>query len=276
MQSSPLPLALLIVAIATPFTLAAEPAALPEPGPEDGGLRMRLIITPRTAAKAGVKADGFKVRVDLVNTTDRAITLRANWDWEDRGDLKDYIDAATSIETEPAIRPWMGGVMAGRRKSPQPQHVIKPGQVLTVRWETKDRRLKNRVTNPNDVQNPELRQPGLYAVRARLNVITDAGTFALRSNEQLVPVGGSRSIPKSTFGQLWHVNGENMTAMISLGALQKIKIGDRFEYFTKRENGVVTITSVSPGHAYGRLEMKHSRDGSPPARGMAVSLVKEK
>jgi len=40
---------------------AAEPAALPEPGPEDGGLRMRLVVVPRTDASN----EGYDARVDL-------------------------------------------------------------------------------------------------------------------------------------------------------------------------------------------------------------------
>ena len=80
--------------------LRAEIAALPEPGPEDGGLRMRLVVVPRTDAGK----DGYDVRMDLLNTSERAITLRAGWESEEGGDLKDYIEAATSIECVPAVR----------------------------------------------------------------------------------------------------------------------------------------------------------------------------
>ena len=82
---------------------AAETAALPEPGPEDGGLSMRFVVAPRADTSEG----GYGVRVDLVNASERAITLRAAWTRDDAGDLKDYIDAATSIECVPALRRWM-------------------------------------------------------------------------------------------------------------------------------------------------------------------------
>ena len=106
MKTRNLILALLI--LVTPYLRAAETAALPEPGPEDGGLRMRLAVTPRT----DTTNDGYEVRVDLLNVSDRAITLRAGWTRDDAGDLKDYIDAATSMECVPAVRRWMGGVQA--------------------------------------------------------------------------------------------------------------------------------------------------------------------
>jgi hypothetical protein len=83
----------------------------------------------------------------------------------------------------------MGGVTVGQRKSPQPEQVLKPGETLSVRWRTEGRHLKNRVTNPNEVQNPEFPFPGLYSVHATVHVITSERTVPLRSNEQLVSVG---------------------------------------------------------------------------------------
>ena len=160
------------------------------------------------APRAERGKEGYEVRVDLLNTSERAITLRAGWRNDDAGDLKDYIDAATSIECVPPVRRWMGGVIVGRRKSPQPEQVLEKGAVLSVRWQTQGRHLKNRVTNPNEVQNPEFPFPGLYSVHATLNVITSERTVPLRSNEQLVSVGGSRALPKSTLGQLAQVEAD--------------------------------------------------------------------
>jgi hypothetical protein len=251
---------------------AAEPAALPEPGPENGGLRMRLLVAPRS----DVSKEGFDVRVDLLNTTDRDITLHGKWDHEEAGDVKDYIDAAASIECVPPVLRWMGGVQAGQRKSPQPEHVLKPGAVLSVRWQTEGRRLKNRVTNPNDVQNPEFPFPGLYSVHATLHAITGAGTVALRSNEQLVSVGGSRAMPKSTLGRLLHVDAEAKTAVLSLGALDKVEIGDQFEYLSKRGRAKLTITKVMPSHSVGTLETLFPANAPPLPPGTEVSLILKK
>ena len=263
-------LALLILVI--PHLGAAESAALPEPGPEDGGLRMRLVVVPR----ADTGKEGYDVRVDLINTSERAITLRAGWTSDDAGDLKDYIDAATSVECVPPVRRWMGGVQERHRKSPQPEHVLMQGAVLSVRWQTEGRHLKNRVTNPNEVQNPEFPFPGLYSVHGTLNVLTSAGTFALRSNEQLVTVGGSRALPKSTVGQLWQVDADAKTAVLGLGSLQKVEVGDQFEHLSKGDYWKLTIIQVEPTHSIGNLESQSPARLTPPLRGVEVTLIQKR
>lgn len=251
---------------------AAETAALPEPGPEDGGLRMRLVVTPRT----GADREGFEVRVDVLNISERVITLRAGWENDDAGDVKDYLDAATSIECVPAVRRWMGQIHQGRRTSPQPEQVLKPGAALSVRWQTEGRHLKNRVTNLIEVQNPEFPFSGLYSVHASLNVITSERTVLLRSNEQLVSVGGSRVMPKSSLGQLVQVEPDGKTAMLNLGSRQKIEVGDQFEYHSMREQGKLTVTMVKPDFSIGNLEVLFPANGTPPLRGTEVTFKQKK
>src|SRR5437763_11871212 len=123
---------LTLIILVAPLMRAAETSALPEPGPEDGGLRMRLVVVPRIETHK----EGYDVRVDLLNTSERAITLRAGWEHDEEGDVKDYINAATSIECVPAVRRWVGGVRQGHRKSPQPEQLIEKGAVLSLRWQT--------------------------------------------------------------------------------------------------------------------------------------------
>src|SRR5205809_419914 len=82
--------------------------------------------------------------------------------------------AAAGIESGRPVAPWIGGVQQGRRTSPQPEHVLEPGEVLTVDWQTEGPRLKNRVTDPIEVQNPRFPFPGLYSVHATVDVITAA------------------------------------------------------------------------------------------------------
>ncbi len=238
-------------------------AALPEPGPEAGGLRLRLVIAPRIEAGQ----EGYAVRVEAVNVAKRAITLRAGW-WHEteQGDVKDYIEAATSIESYPAIAPWVGQVMAGHRQSPQPEQVLKAGEMLSVRWQTSGRRLKNRVTDPNAVQNPEFAAPGLYSVHAMVTILTGDGAVLLRSNEQLVSFGGSRENPKHTFGKLWRADENTKTAMLGLGSLHKIERGDQFLIRTGMlDFWKLTITEVSPESSTGRLEPEPWRGRERPA-----------
>jgi hypothetical protein len=226
---------------------------LPEPGPENGGLRLRLIATPR----ADAAREGYDAKIDLLNVSDHPITLKAQWRSEsDAGDVKDYLAAATSIECVPAVAPWVGGVAEGQRTSPQPEYVLKPGETLSANWQTDGRHLKNRVTNPNDVQNPHFPFDGLYAVHATIDVITANATVRLRSNEQLVSVGGSHAMPKYTLGRLWNVDPEKKTAVLSLGSLQKIAVGDQFEIgHPKGEHWKLTITRVEPTISFGELEV---------------------
>ena len=266
-----LPLLTLLVAVALPLR-AAEVVTLPEPGPEDGGLRMRLRVVPRT----DIVEDGYEVRVDLINVSDRAIALRAGWTSEDAGDLKDYLDAATSIECVPAVQRWSGGVIRGQRRSPQPEQVLERGASLSVQWRTQDRHLKNRVTNPNEVQNPEFPFPGLYSVHATLNVITTDRTVALRSNEQLVPVGGSRAMPKHTLGQVSPTGADGKTAMLDLGSQHKVEPGDRFEHLSKIAHWRLTVTDVKPGHSIGNLELVFPHTPIPAPSRMEVTLVRNK
>ena len=250
-----------------------EPAP-PEPGPENGGLRLRFSAKP----DPGPGAKGYHVRIDVLNVSARDILLRANWGYDEAEGVPDYLNAATSIECVPAVSPWIGGVRQGNRKEPQPEQLLKVGEKLSVSWITDRARLKNRVTNPNEVQNPTFPFPGLYSVHATLNVVTSDGTFALRSNEQLVPVGGSRIIPRYTMGQLSSVDGENKTATLGLGSLHQVSVGDQFEIGNpKSMHWKLTIIRVDPNWSFGNLELltksKHPPYSNPPTQGMSAVLV---
>ena len=213
----------LIAFSTTAFVSAAEP---PEPGPENGGLRMRLVVVPHVRAHF----ESYEVFLDVLNVTNRPITLRAGWsNDQEPGDVRDYLEASTSIETYPAIAPWMGQVRAAHRTVAQPETVLKAGEVLSLRWQTNGRHLKNRVTNPNEVQNPSFPLPGLYSVHATVAIITPERTVQLRSNEQLLPVGGSREMPKHSYGALLDASAERKTGTLNFGSLQRIERGDQFQ-----------------------------------------------
>jgi hypothetical protein len=240
--------------VVTMFALASATFAhlpLPEPGPENDGLRLRLVVTP--AATAG--KEGYDVRIEVLNVSTNDTTVTAAWmNEQDDGDLQDYLAAATSIESLPAIEPWIGQVMQGIRKTSQPEYGLKAGGVLSIAWHTDGRHLKNRVTDPNRVQNPEFAQPGLYAVHASLVVNTRERDVLLRSNEQLVPVGGSYAMPKHSFGMIHGVDKEARTATLNLGALHKIERGDQFRVGTRMDLWKLIITDVRPDFSIGRLE----------------------
>lgn len=231
---------------------AVQAAADPEPGPEDGGLRLRLVATPRTEENK----EGFDVRVDLVNVSQRTITVQTGWEDDATGSVNDYLEAATSIECVPALAPWMGGTQMRQagQNLPQATHVLKPGETLSASWQTSGRKLKNRVSKPTVVQNPTFPFPGLYSVHATVDVITSAGTVRLRSNEQLVPVGGSRAMPRHTYGPLLSINGEQKSATLGLGTLHKVAVGDEFVMPSKQGSWYVVITEVHNRYSEGTFK----------------------
>jgi len=93
-------------------------AALPDRGPENEGLRLRLVITPT----GGTGKEGYDVRIEVLNVSEQDLTLRAAWMYEnDDGDLQDYLAAAASIESYPTIEPLSN---AEGRPPPRPWIVL--------------------------------------------------------------------------------------------------------------------------------------------------------
>jgi hypothetical protein len=233
------------------------------------------------ASRTDAGKEGYDVRLDLLNDSRRPITLRAKWRHEhDAGDVKAYLEAATSIECVPEVKPWAGAVQQGGRVSPQPEQGLAPGETLSLRWQTEGRHLKNRVTDPNEVQDPTFPFPGLYSVHATLDVTSSEGTVRLRSNEQLVPVGGSRAMPKYTRGSLWNVDAEKKTALLGLGSLHQVRTGDQFEIgHPKGMHWKLIITEVMPRYSVGKLELltrsKHPPYSELPGSLMAATLVRQ-
>ena len=248
---------------------------LPEPGPEESGLRLRLLVNARST---GGK-EGYEVRVDLVNGSAQPVPLRAcHWRSERReGGFKEFVEAAVSIESYPEIEPWLGQVVAPLAGAiPEPEYTLKPGEALSVAWRTTGRHLKNKVTNPLEVQNPEFAQDGLHSIHATLVLVAGARPVRLRSNEQLIPIGGSRKMPKSTYGPLWNAGEPTRTAMLGLGSLHQVSVGDTFLI----RSGIIgltwtlTITNVEPDHSVGTLKPSQM-DPLPsfPWRGSHAALM---
>ena len=224
--------------------------SLVEPGPENGGLRMRLIVSPNAQGKAG-----YEVRLDLVNTTHTDIPLRAAWLYDrDDGDFNDFIATAVSIETVPEIEPWMGQIHAPQRTLPQPERTVKAGETLSVQWQTDGPRLKGKVTNPLDVQNPELRLPGLYSIHATLDLrTTDGRAISLRSNEAQLSVGGSIAMPKHGYGRLISTDKSRSTGVFNIGSAEQVAVGDKFEKHGMAGDWVFTVAKVEQHISFGDL-----------------------
>ena len=78
-------------------------------------------------------------------------------------------------------------------------------------------------------------------------------------------------MPKATYGQLWAVNREALTAVLGLGSLQKVAAGDVFEIGSpKGGHWKLTITHVEPRLSHGKLELltrsQYEPHHEPPVR----------
>jgi hypothetical protein len=82
-------------------------------------------------------------------------------------------------------------------------------------------------------------------------------------------------MPKSTLGELFQVEADGKTALVSLGSLQKIEPGDQFEYYSKREQGKLTVRTVKPSFSICSLQVLFPTN-STPLRGTQVTLVPKK
>ncbi len=272
---------LTLVVLPALVSLTAATSELPEPGPEAAGMRMRLAVTPHPESDK----EGYDLQVDLISVSQEPTLLRANeWrSWRHEGSFQEFLEPAVSIETDPAIERYVGQVarpLLGITAA-EPEYTLQPGETLSVKWHTMGRHLKNSVTNPFEVQNPELKEAGLYSVHASI-VLTVAGRpVRLRSNEQLVPTGGSRETPKHTYGPVVRADETTMTAMLGLGALDKISLGEQFVIRSGLKDVVwtLTITNVAPSFCFGTLEPPRVKVNPMPAfptRGAYAALIPKK
>ena len=244
--------------------VAAEPN-IPEPGPECGGLRLRLTVAPAP----NKEKDAFNVELDLINVTNHPIRLTARWENYETNDFADYLHAAFSVRTDPSIEPFTAQVIMGRREArktlvllgqtlspepPQPEKTLQPGESVTVKWKSSNGHLKNKVNNPHSDQNPRFPVDGLYSVHGTVLLQTDDGEHFLRSNDQIVAAGGSVALPKYTYGRLGECDSTNGWAELVLGRVNKVEVGDKFIVLSgNRQCWELTVTNVDTYLSKGTL-----------------------
>ncbi len=214
--------ALLVLSAASGY-LAGQ--ALPDPGPESGGLQMRLVVNTSRANGN----DSREISLELLNVTKEPLKLSAQWPYEkDKGDFAEYLKQAVNFIASPEIGPWEGQTMASDRKSPQPEYTLMPDAPLVIKWNTTGRVLKKVENFILDMRTQPLPTDGLYTVHAVVIIGVDGGTVTLSSNEQKVPVGGSTEPPKYSTGRIVRCDPETLIAAIDIGRLHKITPGDCF------------------------------------------------
>lgn len=257
------------LAVNTPLGLAqGEKAA--EPGPQNGGLRLRLTLT------RAVKSAEWEVRMDLINDSQQSIALQTAWESSEPGDVKDYLQAAAQIETTPYFAPEHGATGFSEARTEQQKTLNLPAnESLELRWRTGGPRLKPERQNSLLSANPALDEAGLYSVRVVLDVPTATGTVRLRSNEQLVSVGGSVRAPKPSAARLESVSRDLQSVRIDLGGLDQVARGDQFDFTSKTAAWRITITDTHPHSSEGTLQLLSSELGSSrPQVGEFVTRVR--
>lgn len=200
--------------------------------------------------------EGYAVRAEVINVSREAVALRAvHWrSWGHEGGFDAYVEAALSIESYPAFEPCRAQVFVGRDVA-EPEYMLKAGKALSVKWHATGRHLKNIVSDPSEVQNPEFTENGLYSVHGSITLAVADRPVRLRSNEQLVSIGGSREAPKHTYGQLTWVDEKRKTATLRLGLLDKVAEGDQFRIDSMYKGPIwtLTITEVRMEYSSGNL-----------------------
>jgi hypothetical protein len=281
------------------LVLAGAEANLPEPGPENVGLRLRFIVVPE---RSGTN-DTYQARFDLINVTNKPITLIADWLENQSGGFGEYLATNVNFTTDPAVMPYMGQTSMGpRRTASQPKYTLRPGETLTV-----TRTGKGRHTCPTDglygfrasillrVEGSEMekRWAEIAAKNAQLRAQRKSdgldddlwesrgphGSVLLRSNEQQVPVGGSHGLPKFPMGSLMYVDTNKLTATFGLGSAHRVEEGDQFRIFTGSIGlfWILKITHAEPTWSMGTLEPLSKTTNAPDMRvlrpGTAAALI---
>jgi hypothetical protein len=184
------------------------------------------------------------------------------------------------------MMPDLSQVAGSPRHLAQPEYTLNANETLAIEWTTRGRKIRT--------DSPTFPLDGLYSVHASIRLcladakqarrtalnraeLADTGrsftkgvddsearnTIFLRSNEQLVPIGGSRAKPKNTMGRIIAVGHSG--AAIDLGAMHKVQIGDQFRVYSKYKahQWILTIRQVMLNESAGVLEPVPSSRAKP-------------
>ena len=272
-----LPVMIALVPLGISSTYAER--VMTEAGPENGGLRLRLIIEQA----ADAKNDERKIRLELMNVSDKEVELVAHEFYEEDGDYADFFRSDVVFDTFPPVMQDSAQTTGFERKSPQPRLTLKPDESLTDEWKESGRRLKmpDGMLDAHYNKAPTFPSVGLYGVKARITVVTAKGKrLLLVSNEQQLSVRGSKSMPKYAVARIVSTNEEMESLSIDLGSDKGIEPGDKFTTtYNLGTSWRITIRNVSSIHAEGTVEPIHRADRPDvptfPVKGAMATLIPE-
>jgi hypothetical protein len=227
------------------MSLNAAPLGPADAGPENGGLRLKLIIENH----ADKPDDARTIHLLVIHVGEKPVTLVGQWEYEQPpGEYSAWLRRATEFTTFPEVVSDMAGTSGEERVSPQPTHVLKPGETLAVKWREWGPTLKSPEDNLEDHLNtaPTLPSVGMYSVRAHFTALTAEGKrLLLSSNEQPVVIGGKLTMPKFATTRVLDADAVAKSAEIRLGSDQGIQPGDVFQLTNPEMKGVAWWLTIS-------------------------------
>jgi len=268
-----------LLLLLVPWALLQAGESLPEPGPENSGLRLRFVVTP----VAGAEKRTNQFRAELLNVSQKPITLVvADWPYGgNKADFAYYVKTQVVFITSPRTLPFTYQTMRMVFERRQLRQTIQPGESFKIEWKCRDTQLIDCGERPLPIDyfpHPLL-VPGLYRVRVGIDLKTaDDKTIALESNEQQVAAGGKTHMPKHSVGRVAAVEPKKARAEIDLGKIEKVEKGDRFVIAVSLETRWhLTIDHVGEHRSSGVLKIApDSADRpriSPPEVGMDAELI---
>ena len=213
---------------------------LPEPGPQNGGLRLRFVA--HSSHEDG--ADRHDMRLDLINVGDEPVILETKFIYEEEGQyVEDYLRLKVTFTSVPEVMRFGRGQTGGTsRESPQPKKVIEPGGYLPVFWTVEGNVLGS--WQP-------FRRPGIHLIRAHLDVpLADDTQVRLWSNEQPIVIGGVQRAAAASTATVIHSDEAAKMVSLNVGTLDGVKVGELFRvsrpmqgYWTLKVKEVSDYTS---------------------------------
>lgn len=212
---------LLVVAASLSF---AQEAGLPEPGPENSGLRLRLVLDNYFGR--------HMMRMEILNATDESVKIVAKA--KVRADIKQILKDQVDFIVTPELQCPPYQISVGPDvKVPNVYGTIKPQEPFVVYF---DDFGWFDFPNPADYCFPS---DGLYHIRAKVVLnLEDGGSVTLESNEQELAMGGSRLAPKPGVVGVEYDHPRDLF-ILRAGRAQRIQVGDKFYTFEMGRGRVI-------------------------------------
>ncbi|MHC4252939.1 MAG: hypothetical protein ACYS9X_27795 [Planctomycetota bacterium] len=245
----------------------------PAGGPENSGLRLRLVVTnPEPGG-----TEEHDVRLELLNVGNEPVTVVTRWHYERGGDYAAYLRSASTFTTVPEVLSY-GMRTGGRfRKSPQVEAEIGPEGGIVSEWRVRGRRI----FSPSASRGLSFPVGGRFLMRAHATVRTRAGKdVRVWSNEQPFVVGGRDSAPRRCVATVLYHGGEGeQNVGLDVGSVGGAKVGDVFRLqMGVRGHWDLHLTSVDREQSMASVARKSYSDDPRrrlPERRMKAQLLPE-